>query len=162
MTAFIKNEKGLYEISGTVRPEDIVQLAAHILIDGISQSGQLTRPTDAAQFLQFKLANEDHENFAALFLDSKHKVITYKKLFTGTIDSAAVYPRVVVKAALACNAAAVILAHNHPSNDCEPSTADRAITKRLADALGLLDIRVLDHIVVTKSDWVSLAERGWV
>ena len=89
-------------------------------------------------------------------------MLSFEPLFTGTIDGAAVYPRVVVQRALACNAAAVIFAHNHPSGCCEPSRADQQITKRLSDALALIDVRVLDHFVVSRSEWVSLAERGMV
>ena len=89
-------------------------------------------------------------------------MLSFEPLFNGTIDGAAVYPRVVVQQALACNAAAVIFAHNHPSGCCEPSRADQQITKRLSDALALIDVRVLDHFVVSRSEWVSLAERGMV
>ena len=113
-----------------------------------------------AQFLQLALAQEKNEVFSAIFLNNKHKVLSFEPLFTGTIDGAAVYPRVVVQQALACNAAAVIFAHNHPSGCCEPSRADQQITKRLTDALALIDVRVLDHFVVSRSEWVSLAERG--
>ena len=89
-------------------------------------------------------------------------MLRFETLFNGTIDSSAVYPRVVVQRALDCNAAAVIFAHNHPSGCCEPSQADRAITTRLKDALALIDVRVLDHFVVSRSEWVSLAQRGWL
>jgi DNA repair protein RadC len=100
--------------------------------------------------------------FACLFLDTRHRVICFEPLFRGTIDGAAVYPREVLKRALHHNAGAVILSHNHPSGDCEPSEADRSITRRLREALGLVDIRLLDHIVVAAGGHVSLAERGWI
>ncbi len=100
--------------------------------------------------------------FACLFLDTRHRVIGFEPLFRGTLDGAAVYPREVVKRALVHNAGAVILAHNHPSGDCEPSEADRAITRRLGEALGLIDVRLLDHLVVAGGTHVSLAERGWI
>ncbi len=158
--SFVKNDCGLYEINGSVKPDAIIKLAADILYEQLSQRETLDSPTDAAQFLQLKLANEVHENFAALFLDSKHRVITYQTIFTGTIDTAAVYPRVVAKLALTYNAAAVILSHNHPSNDCEPSKDDKQITRHLKDALALVDIRVLDHFIVSRSGWVSLVQRG--
>lgn len=160
MPAFVKNEHGLYHVQGCVKSEDIVSTAAAILHDELVGQEALTTPSDAAQFVQLTLAQEKNEVFSAIFLNNKHKVLRYQSLFNGTIDSAAVYPRVVVQQALACNAAAVIFAHNHPSGCCEPSNADKQITKRLQDALALIDVRVLDHFVVSRSGWVSLAERG--
>ena len=159
---FVKNEQGLYHVQGCVKPEEIVSTAATILLDELTGREALTSPTDVAQFLQMALAQEKNEVFAAIFLNNKHKVLSFEPLFNGTIDGAAVYPRVVVQQALACNAAAVIFAHNHPSGCCEPSRADQQITKRLSDALALIDVRVLDHFVVSRSEWVSLAERGMV
>ncbi len=102
------------------------------------------------------------EVFSAVFLDSQHRVIRFEELFRGTIDSASVYPREVVKQALACNAAAVILVHNHPSGDPAPSDADRRITQRLIEALGLVEIRVIDHIVVGSEGCTSFAELGYI
>ncbi len=159
---FVKNEQGLYHIQGCVKPEEIVSTAATILLDELTDREALTAPTDVAQFLQLALAQEKNEVFSAIFLNNKHKVLGFETLFNGTIDSSAVYPRVVVQRALDCNAAAIIFAHNHPSGCSEPSTADRQITKRLKDALALIDVRVLDHFVVSRSDYVSLAERGWL
>jgi DNA repair protein RadC len=158
---FVKNEQGLYHVQGCVKPEEIVSTAATILLDELTGREALTSPTDVAQFLQMALAQEKNEVFAAIFLNNKHKVLSFESLFNGTIDGAAVYPRVVVQQALNCNAAAVIFAHNHPSECCEPSQADRTITTRLKDALALIDVRVLDHFVVSRSEWVSLAQRGW-
>jgi len=159
---FVKNEQGLYHVQGCVKPEEIVSTAATILLDELTGRETLTTPTDVALFLQMALAQEKNEVFAAIFLNNKHKVLSFELLFNGTIDGAAVYPRVVVQQALACNAAAVIFAHNHPSGCCEPSQADRTITTRLKDALALIDVRVLDHFVVSRSEWVSLAQRGWL
>ena len=102
----------------------------------------------------------EHEVFACLFLDNRHRLICYKQMFNGTIDSASVYPREVVKAALQTNSAAVIFAHNHPSGVAEPSRADIDITQRLTKALALIEVRVLDHIIVGDGYQVSLAERG--
>ncbi|VAW93941.1 UPF0758 family protein, partial [hydrothermal vent metagenome] len=96
------------------------------------------------------------------FLDTRHRVIEFEELFRGTIDGASVHPREVLRRALAHNAAAVILAHNHPSGIAEPSRADRHITERLTDALALVDVRVLDHLVVGDGEVVSFAERGWL
>ena len=158
----IQNEQGLYHVQGCVKPEEIVSTAATILLDELTGREALTSPIDVAQFLQMALAQEKNEVFAAIFLNNKHKVLSFEPLFNGTIDGAAVYPRVVVQQALACNAAAVIFAHNHPSGCCEPSQADRTITTRLKDALALIDVRVLDHFVVSRSEWVSLAQRSWL
>jgi len=112
--------------------------------------------------LQAMLVGLEHEVFGAIFLDSQHRQLATDIIFRGTIDGASVYPREVVKATLKHNAAAVIFFHNHPSGEAEPSTADRQITRRLNDALSLLDIRVLDHIVVGHGNCVSFAERGLI
>lgn len=158
---FVKNKEGLYRVRrGPVKAEDILDQAASILLDGIKEQEALTRPTDAARFLQLSLGSEKNEHFGVLFLDNRHQVLCFEKLFSGTIDSSMVYPRVVVQRALHHNAAAVIFAHNHPSGECEPSSSDKAITERLKDALALIDIRTLDHVIVSRTSWVSLAERG--
>lgn len=107
-----------------------------------------------------KLAQLEHEVFAVIFLDNRHRLIEYRELFRGTVDNTTVYPREIAKEALARNAAAVILAHDHPSGVPEPSDADRLITRRVRDALELLDVRVLDHLVVGGDEIVSLASRG--
>jgi DNA repair protein RadC len=122
----------------------------------------LAAPADAARFLKAKLLDLPHEVFCCLFLDTRHRLIRYEELFRGTIDGATVYPREVVKRALAHNASAVILGHNHPSGVSEPSEADRSITLKLAKALALVEIRLLDHVVVSRGGHVSLAERGLV
>jgi DNA repair protein RadC len=121
-----------------------------------------SNPSDAARCFHARLAALDHEVFSCLFLDTRHRMIRYEALFRGTIDGAAVYPREIVKQALGYGAAAVILGHNHPSGDCEPSEADRSITLKIANALALVDIRLLDHLVVSSAGHVSLAERGWI
>ena len=122
----------------------------------------LGAPADAARFLKARLLGLPHEVFCCLFLDTRHRLIRYEELFRGTIDGATVYPREVVKRALQHNAAAVILGHNHPSGVAEPSEADRHITVKLAKALALVEIRLLDHVVVSRGGHVSLAERGLV
>jgi DNA repair protein RadC len=111
-------------------------------------------------YLQCEIGHYQKEVFCVLLLDNQHRLLEFVELFQGTIDSASVYPREVVKLALAKNAAAVILAHNHPSGVAEPSASDRLITKALVDALALVDIRILDHFVVGSNDWVSFADRG--
>ena len=124
--------------------------------------GTLSAPDDAVRFFRARLADLPHEVFSCLFLDTRHRLIRYEELFRGTVDGAAVYPREVLKRALHHNAAAVIFGHNHPSGVSEPSEADRGITLKLGRALALVDIRLLDHLVVTRDGHVSLAERGWI
>jgi DNA repair protein RadC len=120
-----------------------------------------TDPAMVKSYLRLNMTLLEREQFVCLFLDSQHRLIAEESLFYGTIDASPVYPRVVVQKALKHNAAAIILAHNHPSGVGEPSRADRSITERLIQALALVDIRVLDHLVVG-SDVVSFAERGWL
>ncbi len=125
----------------------------------LEKGDSMTSPGMVQEYLRLELATEEQEIFSCLFLDNRNRVIEFKRMFYGTIDGASVYPREVAKAALAVNAAAVIFAHNHPSGVAEPSNADKRITDRLKDALALLDIRVLDHIVIG-DEAVSMAERG--
>lgn len=113
-------------------------------------------------YLKARLRHEPHELFACLFLDTRHRVLAFEVLFHGSIDGASVYPRQVVKRALAHNAAALILTHNHPSGVAEPSQADRQLTARLKEALALVEVRVLDHFVIGDGEPVSLAEYGWI
>lgn len=120
----------------------------------------LTSPRVARDYLVAQLRDRDHEVFCCLYLDNRHRLIAFEELFKGTIDGASVHPREVVKRALARRAAAVILVHNHPSGIAEPSQADETITSRLRDALALVDIRVVDHLIVGDGICVSLAERG--
>jgi DNA repair protein RadC len=117
-------------------------------------------PRKTREFLSLRLGALEHEVFCCLFLDKRHHLIRFEELFRGTIDGASVHPREVVKLALQRNAAAVIVAHNHPSGIAEPSRADELITQRLKEALALLDIRLLDHVIVGDRVTVSLAERG--
>ena len=117
-------------------------------------------PETMKQFLQLKLAHLEYEVFCAIFLDSHHRLIEYVELFRGTVDSAQVYPREVIKAALARNASAVIFAHCHPSGLCQPSNADEVMTRRLREALLLVDVRVLDHFIVAQSGTFSFADHG--
>lgn len=120
----------------------------------------LANPRATREFLRMRLRDLPHEVFAIVYLDNRHRVIAFEELFRGTIDGSSVYPREVVKHALAKNAAAVILTHNHPSGVAEPSQADELITRRLKEALALVDIRVLDHVIVADAVSESMAERG--
>jgi len=137
----------------------VLEMANRHLFEQISRGDALCSPAQTRQYLTAKLNNYPHEVFACLFLDNRNRVITFEKMFFGTIDGASVYPREVVRMALKKNAAAVIFAHNHPSGVAEPSHADEQITQRLKEALALVDIRVLDHFVIG-DDIVSFAERG--
>ena len=159
MHAFIRDNEGAYQ---PAHPEQIINLAKQIIADRLHRSEEIeiTSPTDVKRYLQLQLAEREQEVFSAMFLDTRHRLIEFKEMFYGTIDGASVHPREVVKLALKLNAAAVIFAHNHPSGVAEPSQADIQITGRLKSALALVDVRVLDHIVVTVDDTVSLAQRG--
>lgn len=138
-----------------------LEMARRHLAEQLPQRDALKNPEDARRWLQLRLRDEPVEIFGMLLLDNQHRVISFDALSHGTIDGASVYPREVVKRVLAKNAAAVILAHNHPSGVSEPSPADRSLTERLRQALALVDVRVLDHIVVGET-LTSFAERGWI
>jgi DNA repair protein RadC len=151
----------LYAMPPPVQPDDVViQRALAILEARINKNPALSSPRDTIDYLRLQLVPEQREVFGVLYLDNRYRAIGFEPLFYGTIDGASVHPREVVKAALLRNAAAVILAHNHPSGSPEPSRADQNITKRLQDALALVDVRVLDHVVVGAEGAVSFAERG--
>ncbi len=142
--------------------EQVLTWANRILESRFQRSHYLTNPSATRDYLRSTLAEKKQEVFALVFLDNQHAVIDLEILFYGTIDGASVYPREVVKAALDCNAAAVILAHNHPSGIAEPSNEDRRITERLIESLKTVDIRVLDHLVIGGASSVSFAERGLI
>ena len=138
----------------------ILELGRRYLEENLQRGDALKGAADTRRYLATKLRHQPHEVFACLFLDSRNRVIRFEELFHGTIDGASVHPRQVVKRALHHNAAALIVAHNHPSGIAEPSQADEQITLRLKEALSLVDIRVLDHIIIGDGQTVSLAERG--
>ncbi|MDH5924043.1 DNA repair protein RadC [Vibrio splendidus] len=148
----------------TTQEQEVLSHAAEILKSKMFVSDQpaLTSPNMVKLFCQNSLAAKEHELFGVIFLDTQHRARASVELFTGMIDAASVYPREVVKKALAENAAAVIFYHNHPSGDATTSQADRRITRRLTDALALVDINVLDHFVISTENVVSFAERGWI
>ncbi|CSA70399.1 RadC family protein [Vibrio cholerae] len=153
--------KGLGEAK-FVQLQAVLEMTQRYLAETLKRGDALTSPQQTKLYLSSVLRDRQREAFYILFLDNQHRVIRDEILFEGTIDAASVYPREVVKWALHHNAAAVILAHNHPSGVAEPSQADRRITDRLRDALGLVEIRVLDHFVVGDGEVVSFAERGWI
>jgi DNA repair protein RadC len=149
-----------YRVKSASSDDAVIERALEILLSRLKRPDTfITSPESAAQYVQLRLAEYRHEVFSVLWLDNRHGVLAFEELFTGTIDGAAVPPRTTVQRALEVNAAAVILCHNHPSGNAEPSQADQRITQRLRDALALVDVRVLDHLVV--GDTVtSFAERG--
>ena len=142
-----------------VQLQACLEMSRRFLLKGIKRDGPLTNPNDAKQYLLIKMRDYCKEVFACLFLDTKHFVIEFEELFSGTLQSAEVHPREVIKQTLKHNAHAVILVHNHPSGDAKPSQADIEITHTLRDALSLMDVKVLDHLIVG-NDVTSLAEMG--
>ncbi len=136
-----------------------LELGKRYLAQKLEKEGPLTSPKQAADFLTHQLRDQAREVFAVVYLDTRHQVITYEELFHGTISGATVHPREVVKSALRYNAAAIIIAHNHPSGIAEPSRADATLTARLKEALQMVDIRLLDHLVIGDGEFVSMADR---
>lgn len=139
-----------------------LELGKRYLSEEISDQDIMVNPARTQRYLASQLRHYPHEVFACLFLDNRHRLIRFEKLFHGTINQASVYPREIIKQALKYNSSALIFAHNHPSGDSEPSQADIALTRRLKEALELVDIRVLDHIIVGAGHTASIAERGLI
>ena len=159
----ITKDESFFNVVERHADDEIIRQALNIIGIRIGQTEKnvvISDPNDTKRYLTLKLAQLEHEVFAVMFLDNRHRVIKYEEMFRGTIDGASVYPREVVKRALQLNAAALILSHNHPSGVPEPSQSDERITIRLKEACSLVDIRILDHIIIGGSDTVSLAERG--
>jgi DNA repair protein RadC len=146
----------------TARLLAALELASRHLAAGLDRGEALSDPGRAGHYFSARLRGHPHEVFAVLFLDTRHRTIAFEELFRGGIDGAEVHPREVVRRCLAHNAAAVILGHNHPSGVSEASAADRAITRRLSEALALVDVRVLDHFIVGDGPALSFAARGWL
>jgi DNA repair protein RadC len=140
----------------------VLEMARRHLAERLRRDSVLDSPLVVRDYLKALLRHEPHEVFGCLFLDAKNRVLAFEALFRGSIDTASVYPRQVIKRALAHNAAALILCHNHPSGVAEPSQADRVLTKRLQKALDLIDVRVLDHIIIGEGDPLSMSEYGWM
>lgn len=140
----------------------VVEIGRRQLEEPLKRGRSLMSSGEAKTYLRSRLRDAGREIFCCLFLDQRHRVIALEELFAGTLNTAPVYPREVVKRALAHNAGAVIFAHNHPSGQADPSEADRLLTGRLKDALGMVDVRVLDHLVIGDRDVVSLNERGLI
>lgn len=156
-TLYVRQTNGRYRVA---HPSAVTAAASEVMQQEFRRGPVLNSPDTVRRFLRARMAYLEHEIFGMIVVDNRNRVIDYKDLFRGTIDGSSVHPREVVKEVLALNGAAVILAHNHPSGSPEPSQADEVITRRLKSALALLDIRVLDHLVVTRDSCVSFAERG--
>jgi DNA repair protein RadC len=156
----LKRIKGL---GGTAKRAEIIavlELARRALSEQLKEKPLFDTPQAVRDYLQLQLGSRPHEIFAVLFLDSQHRLIALEELFRGTLTQTSVYPREVVVRALALHAGSVVLAHNHPSGEARPSRADEALTQTLKAALALVDVRVLDHFVVTSTQAVSMAELG--
>lgn len=156
-TLFVRDSFGNY---APANPEVVIAEAKREIAAKLSRGTALTSPNAVREALQVQLANYEYEVFLCLFLDNQHRIIECVELFRGTIDGASVYPREVVKEALNKNAAAVIFCHNHPSGIAEPSSADHVITRKLKEALSVVDIRTLDHFIVAAEGTYSFAECG--
>ena len=153
----VRDAQGRYLLATT---DQILEAARQAIEHKMQRGASFSSPVAVKEYLRAKLAGFEHEVFAVLFLDTHHCLIEYAEMFRGTIDSASVYPREVVKQALRLNAAAVIVSHNHPSGNSEPSAADKAMTSLLRQSLALVDIRTLDHVIVAGTRTTSFAERG--
>lgn len=157
MTLFVQDSTGSFEPAST---KDVVREALKLTQKAVRTGPVFNQPRHVAEFLMVRMSHLEHEIFAVIYVDNRNRFIAFEELFRGTIDGASVHPREVVKSVLRNNAAAVILAHNHPSGMAEPSHADEIITRRLKEALALIDVRVIDHIVVGHDFCESFAERG--
>ncbi len=161
--AFTSQALLVREVDGQYRParaEEVLQQARRVLSHRVRRGATMSSPQVVKDYLRLEIGALEHEVFCVLFLDAQHRIIALKPMFRGTVTQTSVYPREVVKESLALNAAAVILAHNHPSGAVEPSRADEFLTQTLKAALALVDVRVLDHLVVASADVTSFAERG--
>ncbi len=162
-TVVREEDRAIYT-ANDLAPDDTAVLArAEEILRGLFvREAEISGPASAQQFLRARLAHLDHEEFHAVWLDTHHRVIAVERMFTGSIDGASVHPREVVRAAIRNNAAAVIVAHNHPSGVANPSAADRVMTTKLRDALALVDVRLLDHFVIGAGAPASFVDRGWL
>ncbi|MCL2893564.1 RadC family protein [Brenneria tiliae] len=149
-------------ISKYAQLKAVAELSRRLFSSRLAKENAMLSPEITGQYLQLLLSRQEREVFLVMFLDNQHRVIRHQEMFAGTIDCVEVHPREIVREALKSNAAALILAHNHPSGKAEPSQADRAITEQIIKACLLLEIRVLDHLVIGHGEYVSFAERGWI
>ena len=155
----------VHDVDGQYRPasaDEVLRQARRVLSQRVRRGATMTSPQAVKDYLGVEIGLLEYEVFCVVFLDAQHRIIALKQMFRGTVTQTSVYPREVVKESLALNAAAVILAHNHPSGAAEPSRADEFLTQSLKSALALVDVRVLDHLVVAGADCESFAERGLI
>jgi DNA repair protein RadC len=155
-----RTTQGLYQTRRPATREDIIGYAKFLIEEEFARQDTLGSPEEAKDFLVAKLGREHRETFGVVFLDKQNQVLGFETLFFGTVDHAVVHPREVVKRCLALNATAIILAHNHPSGVCTPSSGDKDITKRLTEALDMVDVAVLDHFIVGGTTAFSFAKQG--
>jgi len=158
----LRRIKGLGGTAKRAQLAAVLELARRVLAERLKERAVFDSPGAVKHYLQLHLAARPHEVFAALFLDAQHRLITLEELFRGTLTHTSVYPREVVTRALHHQACAVVLAHNHPSGCVEPSRADESLTRTLKGALALIDVRVLDHVIVSRGEALSMAERGLI
>ena len=156
----VNERNGRYQAKCQLTRKDIINAALHLIGENFDRHPALSSPVSAGAYLILKLAEEQREVFACIFLDNSNKPIAFEKLFYGTIDGASVYPREIIKRALELNAASLILTHNHPSGNPKASRADIAITKRIVKAAELVDIRILDHMIVAGASITSFMSEG--
>lgn len=149
-------------ITQFIQLQACTEMTKRYLLEQLKISHEFTNPENVRMYLQTELEQREREIFMVLFLDNRHRLIKQEEMFLGTINSATVHPREIIKSALYCNAAAVILAHNHPSGISEPSIADRQITQKIKQAAELMEIRLLDHFVIGKGSYFSFCENGWL
>ena len=155
----------VHDADGQYRPasaEEVLCHARRVLAHRVRRGATMSSPQAVKDYLRVQIGTLDHEVFSVIFLDAQHRIVALREMFRGTLTQTAVYPREVVKAALALNAAAVLLAHNHPSGVAEPSRSDEFLTQTLKTALALVDVRVLDHFVVAGADVVAFSDRGLI
>ncbi|WP_027853098.1 RadC family protein [Marinobacterium litorale] len=155
-------EPGTYVVPDAVTEAELLDLAKKLARRRLARGRPLSNPEEVRRALQTLLLDYQHEVFGLLLLDNRHRILRFMELFRGTINSASIYPREVVKETLLANAAAVILVHNHPSGETEPSQADKLITQRLSHALNTVEVRVIDHVVVGSEGYTSFAEQGLI
>jgi len=156
---YVRSKPRRYKVASA---DEIIEAARGVASQRMQRGASFVNPAESGRYFMDKLGGLEREVFAAVFLDTRHRLIEYVELFQGTIDGAEVHPREVVRQALRCNAAAVIVAHNHPSGELEASDADRAVTVRLKQALALVDVRLIDHVIVGGTQARSLAVLGLV
>jgi DNA repair protein RadC len=140
----------------------VLELSRRAMGERLQVREAMTQPHLVQQFVQLHLSQKPHEVFGVMFLDAQHRLIRFSEMFRGTLSQTSVYPREVVQQALQCGASAVVLAHNHPSGEVQPSRADHVLTQTLRDALALVDVRVLDHVIVGPGQSMSMAQKGWL